>query len=200
MLFFPNVKKTLMVYSTVLQYPFVPEPPCFLHPDGALRDNHKYNVYKVLKGMVNTEMPQSSNTVIADGMFLIQSTSRCLNYNIFVQKIFSSDLKLTQHRTDLCFDVYESPIKDTKMKERGNEESDSVFSIGPKPKMETDMDDLLRLSCFKEELLRFFFKEIEDQIYAPITDRKLLYIATDNKHCMKNNIFVKKLNANIIFS
>ena len=62
------------------------------------------------------------------------------------------------------------------------------------------MHDLLRLSCFKEELLRFFFKEIEDQIYAPITDRKLLYIATDNKHCMKNNIFVKKLNANIIFS
>ena len=127
MLFFPNVKKTLMVYSTVLQYPFVPEPPCFLHPDGALRDNPKYNVYKVLKGMVNTEMPQSSNTIIADGMFLIQSTSRCLNYNIFVQKIFSSDLKLTQHRTDLCFDVYESPIKDTKMKERGNEESDVFF-------------------------------------------------------------------------
>ena len=46
------------------------------------------------------------------------------------------------------------------------------------------MDDLLRLSCFKEELLRFFFKEIEDQIYAPIIGSKLLYIATNNK-CKK---------------
>ena len=93
---------------------------------------------------MNTEAPQNSNTVNADGMFLIQSTPCCLNYSIFVQKIVSSVLKLTQHRADLCFDVYESPsIKDTKRKERGNEESDRVFSIGPKTKMETDMHDFL---------------------------------------------------------
>ena len=64
----------------------------------------------------------NSNTVIADGMFLIQSTPRCLNYSLFVQKIVSSVLKLSQHRADLFFDVYESPsIKDTKRKERRNE-------------------------------------------------------------------------------
>ena len=72
-------------------------------------------------------------------------------------------------------------MKDTKRKERGNEETDRVFSIGPKIKIETDMHDLLRLSCFKEELLRFFFKEIEDQIIGS----KLLYIAIDNK-CKKS--------------
>ena len=166
----------------MFQYRLVPEPPSLTHPDDALRDNPKSNVYKVLKGMVNTEGPQNSNTVIADGMFLIQSTPRCLNYSIFVQKLVSSFLKLTQHRADLCFDVYESPsIKDTKRKETGNEEYDRVFSIGPKTKMETDMHDLLRMSCFKDELLRFFFKEIEDQIYASITGSKLLYIAIENK-------------------
>ena len=116
--------------------------------------------------MINTETPQNSNTVIGDGMFLIQSTSRCLNYSIFAQKIVSSVFKSTRHRSDLCFDVCESPsIKDTKRKERGNEESDRVFSIGPKTKMEIDMHDLLRLSCFKEELLRFFFKEIDISRY-----------------------------------
>ena len=160
----------------------MPEPPCFTHPDGALRDNPKSNVYKILKGMVNTEVPQNSNTVISDGMFPIQSTSHCLNYSIFLQKNFSFVLKLTQHRADLYFDVYESPsIKDTKRKERGNEEFDRNFSTGPKTKMETDMHDLLRISCFKEDLLRFFFKEIEDQIYAPIIGSQLVYIATDNK-------------------
>ena len=81
----------------VFQYPLVPDPPCFTHPDGALQDNPKSNIYKVLKGVVNTEAPQNSNTVIADGMFLIQSTPRCLNYSIFVPKIVSSVLKLTQH-------------------------------------------------------------------------------------------------------
>ena len=47
--------------------------------------------------------------------------------------------------------------------------------------METDRHDLLSLSCFKEELLRFLLKEIENQIYAPVTGSQLLYIATDNK-------------------
>ena len=91
-------------------------------------------------------------------------------------------MKLTQHRADLCFDVYESPsMKDTKNKDRGNEDSDRVFCIGPKTKMETDMQELLKLSSFKKELLRFFFNEIEDQIYAPIIGNKLLYVAIDNK-------------------
>ena len=58
--------------------------------------------------------------------------------------------------------------------------------------METDMHDLLRLSCFKEELLRFFFKEIEDHIYALLTDSELLYIATDNK-CKKFFCVIEKL-------
>ena len=57
-----------------------------------------------------------------------------------------------------------------------------VFSIGPKTKMETDMHDLLRLPCFKEELLRFISKKIEDQIYASIIGSKLLNIAIDNKY------------------
>ena len=47
--------------------------------------------------------------------------------------------------------------------------------------MEADMHDLIKLSCFKEELLRFFLKDIEDQIYALIIGSKLLYIAIDNK-------------------
>ena len=143
--------------------------------------------------MVNTEAPENSNTVIGDETFLIQSSSRCLNYSISVQKIVSSVLKLTQHRFDLCFDVYESPsIKEAKRTKIGNEESDCVFSIGPNTKIETDMHDLLRLSCFMEELLRFSFKEIKDQTYAPIISSKLLYIAVDNKCiCVNGNFFLQ---------
>ena len=87
------------------QYPILPKPRCFTYPNGALRDNRKSNACKILKGMVNTEAPQNSNTINADAMFLIQSTLRCLNYSIFEQKVVLSVL------SDLCFDVYESLSK-----------------------------------------------------------------------------------------
>ena len=80
----------------------MPESHCFTYPNGALWDNPKSNASKILKGMVNSEAPQNSNKVNADGMFLIQSTLGCLNYNIFVQTVVLSDL---------CFDVYESLSK-----------------------------------------------------------------------------------------
>ena len=66
--------------------------------------------------MVNKEAPQNSNTVNADGMFLIQSTLRCLNYGIFVQKVVLSVL------SDLCFDIYESLSKTQKDTKRKKEE------------------------------------------------------------------------------
>ena len=99
--------------------------------------------------MVNTEAPQNSITEISDEMFLVQSTPSSL-ISIFVHKIISSVFKLTQQIADLCFAVYEpSSIKDTIWKDRRNEESNCIFCIGPKTKMETAMHDLLGLSCFK---------------------------------------------------
>ena len=86
----------------------MPDPHCFTYPNGVLRDSPESNACKILKGMVNTEAPQNSNTVNADGMFLIQSALRCLNYSIFVQKFVLSAL------SDLCFDAYESLSKTQK--------------------------------------------------------------------------------------
>ena len=76
----------------VCQYPIVPYPHCFTYPNSALQDNPKSNACKILKGMVNTEVPQNSTTVNVDRMFLIQSTLCCLNYSIFMQKVVLSVL------------------------------------------------------------------------------------------------------------
>ena len=145
-----------------------------MDPDGALQDNLKSNVYKVLKRMMNTDALPNINTIIADGMFFNQITPHCLNWCIFMQKFVSFVAILTQHRTAEYLSL-------SKTQKRGNEESDHVSSIGPKVKMETDMHGFLRLSCFREELFSFFFKEIEGQIYAEIIVSKLLYIAIDKK-------------------
>ena len=47
--------------------------------------------------------------------------------------------------------------------------------------MPSDFDKLLKLSSFKEELLRFFFVEIEHLEYAPIIGEKVLYCAINNE-------------------
>ena len=47
--------------------------------------------------------------------------------------------------------------------------------------MPNDFDKLLKLSCFKKELLRFFFEKIEHPEYAPIISEKVWYCAINNE-------------------
>ena len=50
--------------------------------------------------------------------------------------------------------------------------------------MPSDFDKLLKLFCFKKELLRFFFEEFEHPEYAPIIGEEVLYFAINNE-CKK---------------
>ena len=100
--------------------------------------------------MINTEGPKDPNTVIADGIFFVQSTPRYLNFSIFALKVTSFILELTRHKADFWFGVYESPsIKDIERKDRADDDSDCQFCIGPKTKIETKMQEVLKLSTFK---------------------------------------------------
>lgn len=103
--------------------------------------------------MINTEGPKDPNTVIADGIFFVQSTPRYLNFSIFALKVASFILELTRHKADFWFDVYISPsIKDIERKDRADDDSDCQFCIGPKTKIETKMQEVLKLSTFKGAL------------------------------------------------
>lgn len=100
--------------------------------------------------MINTEGPKDPNTVIADGIFFVQSTPRYLNFSIFALKVASFILELTKHKAHFWFDVYESPsIKDIERKDRADDDSDCQFCIGPKKKIEAKMQEVLKLSTFK---------------------------------------------------
>ena len=46
------------------------------------------------------------------------------------------------------------------------------------------MTSLFKVAEFKKQLLRFLFREFEDQIYAPVIGKKLLYVSCDNE-CKK---------------
>ena len=75
----------------------------------------------LMKGSINSSIPGDVNVVIADGMFIIQTSvkDQTPTFAAFARSVLLRILKLTKHRVDLCFDVYESPsIKDIRILRR----------------------------------------------------------------------------------
>ena len=66
----------------------MPEPPCFCHPDGSLRDSLKSKVFK-MKGLAQSDGPPNFETVIADRMLLIRSIRHSRTYR-FIQIILKT--------------------------------------------------------------------------------------------------------------
>ena len=102
------------------------------------------------------------------------------NFAALARVVLVKALKLTEYRADICFDTYETPsIKDAKRK------SQRSFCFGRLQKVPGDLTSLFKVAEFKKQLLRFLFREFEDQIYAPVIGKKLLYVSCDNecKNC-----------------
>ena len=165
----------------VFQYPLLPESVCFAHPDGSIRNSPKSKVFPFLKTKVTSTPPTTVKTVV-DGMFLLRACiGTCATYQVLARRLLQDALKLTSYRIDICFDVYESPsIKDVERKVRGDENTIRIFSIGPKHKIEGNIKELLQLSNYKNEPLRFLYNEYQDPAYAPLIDDKIFYCAINN--------------------
>ena len=185
-LLFLSVKMDIDI-SKVFCYPLLPEPPCFAHPDGSLRESPKSKVFEHLTKDRNCELPASKTTFVGDGMFVLRSEiSNCSTYGALARKMLFTVMNGCDDRGDLCFDVYESPsIKDIERKDRGDADSCRMFSIGSKTKIEKDATELLKYSSFKNELLRFLSEEFKDPIYAPFIGTKVFYCAINNT-CTKH--------------
>ena len=121
-LLFLSMKREIDM-NKIFQFPLLPEPPCYAHPDGSLRDSPKSKIYHMLKDSIQSASPPNVNTAIADGMFLSNShINHNPAYKVVARKILTTVLNLTTYRADLCFDIDESPsIKDIKRTERGND-------------------------------------------------------------------------------
>ena len=92
-------------------------------------------------------------------------------------------MKLTKRRADLCFDVQESSsIKDFKHESKGRENTDKHFTFGPRQRVPYDFNELLKISSFKRQLLRFLNKDYEDPVYGVILGKKVFYCDIDNEY------------------
>ena len=135
----------------VFEYQILPEPPCFTHPDGSIRQNNKANVSQLLKNEL-TLFPKPSDiiTAVINGMFLVNTDfNSSPTLSGIAKYIFRRALKLTNYRADLCFDVYESPgIKDVKHTERGNFVTE-LISFGPGQKTPSNFTAILKLDAFR---------------------------------------------------
>ena len=167
----------------VLSFPILPEPPCFALPDGTIRGYPKSKVFHSLKAGLKSTPPEKICVFIADGMFLVHALiGTSPTYGVLARKLLLKVMKETTERADICFDCFNSPsIKDVERKERGDVDSVRLFSIGPKVKIEKDISSLLKLSSFKNELIRFLSAEYEDDKYAPIIGKKIFICAINNE-------------------
>ena len=70
-------------------------------------------------------------------------------YSALVRRILVKVLNLTNIRTDLCFDIYESPsIKDVRGKDCGDKEFEREFCRGPRLKIPSNFNELLKSHLF----------------------------------------------------
>ena len=149
LLFLAITKQFVKKIST---YPLVPEPQCYCHPDGSLRNSPKSKFFQYVKGLLQPDSPPNVKTGIEDEMFLIRSIRRCRTYRLFVQTILKTVLFVSMFTNH----DYLKIVKDRK----GVMTNPNVSVIGSQQKMPSDFDKLLKLSCFKKQLLRFFLRKL----------------------------------------
>ena len=151
-----------MDLNTAFHYPILPEPPCFAYPDGSLEESKKASVLHLRKGNINSSIPCGVNVVIADGTFIIQTSvkDKALTLAAFSRSALLRVLKLTKGRLDLCFDMYESSsIKNIKRESKGDQNTEKHFTFGSRQRIPSDFNELLKISSFKCQSLRFLYKE-----------------------------------------
>ena len=160
-LFYLTLRKE-MDLNTAFHYPILPKPPCFAYPDGSLKESKKASVLHLRKGNINSSIPCGVNVVIADGTFIIQTSvkDKALTLAAFSRSALLRVLKLTKGRLDLCFDMYESSsIKNIKRESKGDQNTEKHFTFGSRQRIPSDFNELLKISSFKCQSLRFLYKE-----------------------------------------
>ena len=164
-------------------FSFLFESACFAYPDGNIRQNDKSTVFDHLTKDFSSNPPDTIETTIADGMFILNLSTQSLpkTYSALARRILVKVLNLTNIPADLCFGIYESPsIKDVKRKDRGDIETEREYCIGPRLKIPSNFNELLKISSFKSSFLEFLMKEYENIEYACVMGEKVFYCSIDN--------------------
>ena len=140
----------------MFSFPIFPEPACFTYSDGTSRQNDKLTIFHNLTNDFQCNPPDTIETAIANGMFILNLSTQNLpkTYSALARRILVKVLNLTNIRADLCFDIYESPsIENVKREDRGDIETEREFCIGPRLKIPSNFNELLKISSFKSSFV-----------------------------------------------
>ena len=140
----------------MFSFPILPEPACFAYSDGTSRQNDKLTILHNLTNDFQSNPQDTIETAIANGMFFLNFSTQNLprTYSALARRILVKVLNLTNIRADLRFDIYERPsMKDAKRKDRGDIETEREFCIGPRLKIPSNFNELLKISSFKSSFV-----------------------------------------------
>ena len=72
-LLYLSVRKNIDL-NIIFQYLLLPQPPCFVHPHGSMRENKKLSVIHFLNEKIDYKSLSNVNTIIAGRMFVVRSS------------------------------------------------------------------------------------------------------------------------------
>ena len=72
-LLYLSVRKNIDL-NIIFQYLLLPQPPCFVHPHGLMRENKKLSVIHFLNEKIDYKSLSNVNTIIAGRMFVVRSS------------------------------------------------------------------------------------------------------------------------------
>ena len=72
-LLYLSVRKNIDL-NIIFQYLLLPQPPCFVYPDGSMLENKKLSVIHFLNEKIDYKSLSNVNTIIAGRMFVVRSS------------------------------------------------------------------------------------------------------------------------------
>lgn len=176
----------------ILSYPITEIPLSIAHSDGTTTKTDKSVLTKVMESKQNEVIVGApvSDVLIVDGGLLLHEVlllHKQSTYGSLAQSIMTTLCRAANAvkagEVHLVLDKYDKPsIKDVERAIRGNKDDGNEFVItGPDQKQKKSGSDLLKNDKFKDAFARFFQEEIQREHFAPIIDKKIVYISHGGK-------------------
>ena len=88
--------------AKVFEYPILPEPPCFIRPDGTVETTDNAAIHHYMVKDQNFQSPNNVETAVIDAMYLLKSSLSKLpgTLSAIAKLILHKAWSLTKHRAD----------------------------------------------------------------------------------------------------
>ena len=179
--------------SKVMEYPLTPVPFSLAQIGGLMNKTDKSKLMHRLEKFQRIDKDEDTNTgkphidiAIYDAMFLLHTLKMPETYGALAYKLLEIAIHSTPAReVHILFDTYgNQTIKDCEHERRLKVPTVDITVTGADQKTPKKSVDAFRNEQFKTSLIRFLYREWNNNKYASILGNKILYVGVETR-CFK---------------